>query len=119
MPRPDDDPNSRSAAVPAIRRYRSAAHAIRSTHDALQDTSDQRRATVFPIAHVQSKILLIRRQKVILDSDLAELYGVATSRQNEQVKRNIERFPSDFAFRLTSDEFADLKSHFAISSSTV
>lgn len=75
-------------------------------------------ASIIPIEHIQGKILLIRGQKVILDSDLAELYGVATSRLNEQVKRNIERFPSDFAFRLTSDEFADLKSHFAISSST-
>jgi hypothetical protein len=74
--------------------------------------------SIIPIEHVQSKILLLRGQKVILDSDLAELYGVATSRLNEQVKRNIERFPADFAFRLTKDEFANLKSHFATSSST-
>jgi ORF6N domain len=74
--------------------------------------------SIIPIEHVQSKILLIRGQKVILDSDLAELYSVATSRLNEQVKRNIERFPPDFAFRLSKDEFAHLKSHSATSSST-
>lgn len=74
--------------------------------------------SIIPIEHVQSKILLIRSQKVILDSDLAELYGVATSRLNEQVKRNMERFPPDFAFRLSKDEFAHLKSHSATSSST-
>lgn len=53
---------------------------------------------------MESKILFIRDQKVILDSDLAALYGVTTSRLNEQVKRNVERFPSDFMFQLNSDE---------------
>ncbi|OIP13034.1 MAG: hypothetical protein AUK53_06875 [Betaproteobacteria bacterium CG2_30_59_46] len=50
------------------------------------------------------RILLIRGQKVMLDADLAELYDVPTKRLNEQVKRNIERFPSDFMFQLTADE---------------
>jgi hypothetical protein len=54
---------------------------------------------------------------VILDADLAKLYGVETRRLNEQVKRNIGRFPGDFMFQLTRDEFKELKSHFAISSS--
>jgi len=48
---------------------------------------------------------------------LAALYGVTTSRLNEQVKRNAERFPADFMFQLGKEEFADLKSHFATSSS--
>jgi len=64
-----------------------------------------------------SKIVWIRDQKVILDSDLAGLYDVTTSRLNEQVKRNIERFPADFMFQLTKDEFDNLKSQFATSSS--
>ncbi len=72
--------------------------------------------SIVPIEHVQSKILLIRGQKVILDADLAALYDVTTSRLNEQVKRNARRFPPDFAFRLSEDEFANLKSHFATSS---
>jgi len=53
---------------------------------------------------VESRILLIRGEKVIIDADLAELYGVTTKRLNEQVKRNRTRFPSDFAFRLNVDE---------------
>jgi hypothetical protein len=51
-----------------------------------------------------NSLVLIRGQKVILDSDLAELYGVATKRLNEQVRRNIERFPADFMFQLTKQE---------------
>ncbi|WP_233194436.1 ORF6N domain-containing protein [Aquimarina sp. I32.4] len=51
-----------------------------------------------------SKILIIRDQKVIIDRDLAELYGVETKRLNEQVKRNVKRFPSNFMFRLTKVE---------------
>ena len=51
----------------------------------------------------------------MLDSDLAELYGVTTGRLNEQVKRNINRFPDDFAFQLNTEEFNSLISHFAIS----
>ncbi len=66
-----------------------------------------------PMATIEQKILLIRGQKVMLDSDLAELYGVTTKRLNEQVRRNIERFPSDFTFQLSPAEFASLRSHFA------
>ena len=58
----------------------------------------------------------IRGERVILDSDLARIYGVSTTRLNEQVKRNGERFPEDFAFRLNKDELANLMSQFAISS---
>ena len=53
---------------------------------------------------IDSIILTIRGQRVILDADLAELYGVTTKRLNEQVKRNADRFPEDFAFRLTGEE---------------
>jgi hypothetical protein len=53
---------------------------------------------------VENVILRIRREKVILDADLAELYGVKTKRLNEQVKRNKDRFPEDFMFQLTEDE---------------
>lgn len=70
-----------------------------------------------PAKPIMHSILLIRDQKVILDSDLALLYCVTTARLNEQVKRNIERFPDDFMFQLTKDEFENLKSQFATSSS--
>ncbi|WP_200800894.1 ORF6N domain-containing protein [Pedobacter caeni] len=63
-----------------------------------------------------SKIYMIRDQKVMLDEDLAESYGVETRRLNEQVKRNKDRFPEDFMFTLTEDEFPDLKSQNATSS---
>ncbi len=65
---------------------------------------------------VMSKIYQIRNQKVMLDEDLAELYGVETKRLNEQVKRNIDRFPEDFMFSLDEEEFTNLKSQFATSS---
>ena len=58
--------------------------------------------SVVPIERIQSRILLIRGQKVILDSDLAELYGVPTKRLNEQVKRNSERFPPDFVSQIAT-----------------
>jgi len=69
-----------------------------------------------PIERIEERIFLIRGQKVMLDADLAELYGVLTKRLNEQVKRNKERFPKDFMFQLTKEEFANLKSQFATSS---
>jgi ORF6N domain len=68
-----------------------------------------------PKLDVTSRILVIRGQRVLLDSTLAALYGVATFRFNEAVKRNQERFPVDFAFRLTSGEFAALTSQNAMS----
>lgn len=61
------------------------------------------------------RILTIREQKVVLDSDLAAIYGVTTGRFNEAVKRNIKRFPSDFSFVVTRDEFDQLISQNAIS----
>lgn len=60
--------------------------------------------SLIPLSRIERKILLIRGQKVLLDSDLAELYGVSTKRLNEQVKRNLDRFPKHFMFRLTQTE---------------
>ncbi len=54
--------------------------------------------------HVENRILHVRDQKVMLDADLAELYGVSTKRLNEQAKRNHRRFPMEFMFRLTTEE---------------
>lgn len=64
---------------------------------------------------IENTIIIIRGEKVILDSDLAGLYGVETRRLNEQVRRNRRRFPQDFMFQLTQSERDDLKSHFATS----
>jgi hypothetical protein len=65
---------------------------------------------------LDSIIQTIRDQKVILDADLAEIYGIQTQRLNEQVKRNADRFPGDFMFQLTAKEWIHLKSQIAISS---
>ena len=72
--------------------------------------------TLVPIELIASKIYLIRGIKVMIDRDLAELYGVETKRLKEQVRRNIERFPKDFMFELTKDEIKNLRSQFATSS---
>ena len=65
-------------------------------------------SSLIPVERVQRAILLIRSEKVILDADLAALYGVSTKRLNEQVKRNRSRFPADFMFQLTKDEKAEV-----------
>lgn len=64
---------------------------------------------------IAALILTVREHKVLLDSDLATLYGVPTKRFNEAVKRNASRFPQDFMFQLTKDEFESLRSQFATS----
>ncbi len=69
------------------------------------------------IVNLERTIHLIRGQRVMLDSDLAVIYGVTAKRLNEQLKRNRPRFPDDFAFQLTVQEFTDLKSQIATSSS--
>lgn len=63
-------------------------------------------------------VFLIRGQKVLLDSDLARLYGVTTKRLNEQIRRNADRFPSDFMLKMTRVKFEDLRSQTATSSRT-
>jgi len=65
---------------------------------------------------ISNKIYFIRDTKVMLDKDLAELYGVLTGNLNKAVKRNIKRFPNDFMFQLTKEEFENLKFQFGISS---
>jgi hypothetical protein len=69
-----------------------------------------------PKKPIESLILTLRGQKIILDADLAEIYGVPTKRLNEQVKRNADRFPEDFIFQLTAQEWSNLKSQIVTSS---
>ncbi len=64
--------------------------------------------SIVPEERIEHSILLIRGEKVILDADLAVLYGVTTKRLNEQVKRNRNRFPEDFMFQLTVNEKAEV-----------
>ena len=71
-----------------------------------------------PDETISSKIYLIREQKVMVDSDLAELYGVETKYLKRQVKRNTNRFPEDFMFELTKEEFANWRSQFVTSNSS-
>lgn len=72
--------------------------------------------SLIPNERIERSILFIRGHKVMLDSNLAVLYGVTTKRLNEQVNRNRDRFPDDFMFQLTKLEFANLKSQNATSS---
>lgn len=71
--------------------------------------------SIIPDNIVVNKIYEIRNQKVMLDSDLAALYGVETKRINEQIRRNLDRFPEDFMFQLTEEEWESLRSQFATS----
>ena len=70
---------------------------------------------IVSIEQISSRIYFIRGQRVMLDRDLAELYGVETKRLKEQVRRNIERFPDDFMFELSKSEFTNWRSQFATS----
>ena len=69
--------------------------------------------TIQPVEQIESLILTIRDKQVILDRDLARLYGVETKRLNQQVQRNLERFPEDFMFQLTKEEAEFSRSQFA------
>ena len=71
--------------------------------------------TSIPVEIIRGKIYLIRGQKVLVDADLAEMYGVETGSLNRAVKRNIDRFPDDFMFQLTAEEAAGLKCQIGIS----
>ncbi|MFZ2650553.1 MAG: ORF6N domain-containing protein [Burkholderiaceae bacterium] len=73
-------------------------------------------APLLPLEAITQRIFVLREQKVLIDADLAALYGVETRRLNEQVRRNKSRFPEDFIFELSAKEFANLKSQFATSS---
>ena len=65
--------------------------------------------SLIPVRRIERKILLLRGEKVMLDRDLAELYGVETKVLNQAVKRNLERFPADFMFQLAPEEFETLR----------
>ena len=70
-------------------------------------------AALMPIEHIAQSILILRGQRVLLDSELAVLYGVSTKRFNQQVRRNLARFPEDFMFQLSTDEASALRLQFA------
>ena len=74
-------------------------------------------SALIPVERIQRAIFLARGEKVILDADLAALYGVTTGNLNKAVKRNLDRFPPDFMFQLTSDEAENLRFQIGISSS--
>ena len=69
-----------------------------------------------PEERIEKAILLIRGHKVLLDQDLASLYGVTTKQLNQQVRRNVARFPVDFMFQLTVQEFTNLRLQFVTAS---
>ena len=75
-----------------------------------------RQKLIAPALVIENKIHLVRGQKVMLDSDLAELYEVPTKRLNEAVRRNLDSFPEDFSFLLTDQELAVLRSQFVTAS---
>jgi hypothetical protein len=68
-----------------------------------------------PTEDIARTIVVLRGRRVMLDADLATLYGVSTKRLNEQIRRNLDRFPSDFMWQLTAEEFAGLRSQIATS----
>jgi len=70
----------------------------------------KKKSSLIPALEIEKRILLIRGHKVLLDSDLAALYEVETRRLNEQVRRNLDRFPADFMLRLTAKEADSLRS---------
>ena len=72
--------------------------------------SKKQPSEIVVVDRIEPCILLIRGQRVLLDSDLATLYGTSTKRLNEQVKRNLDRFPADFVFRLTAEEAEMMRS---------
>ena len=75
-----------------------------------------RKTSLLPEERIFKKIIIVRDQKVLLDSDLAELYGVTTKALKQAVRRNIDRFPEDFLFELTSKEWKNLRSQIVTSS---
>ena len=87
-----------------------------SNHFKIMKKDAQITSIAVPDEVLMNKIYLIRDQKVMIDIDLAVLYGVETRRLNEQVKRNISRFPEDFMFKLSEEEYKNLMSQFATSS---
>jgi hypothetical protein len=79
-------------------------------------TDSKKHSTLIPPERINQSILYIRGEKVLLDADLAEMYGVETKVLTRSVRRNIERFPEDFMFQLNQVEYDDLRRHFGTSS---
>ena len=75
-----------------------------------------KRTALSPVEKIEQAILHIRGHNVMLDQDLAELYGVETKVLTRALKRNLDRFPADFMFQLTAEEFDNLRRHFGASS---
>jgi phage regulator Rha-like protein len=90
-------------------------HEFEITELILSLREEMRKRAIVLSARVESRILILRGHKVILDADLAELYGVEVKRLNQQVKRNIDRFPSDFVLQLSSAEYESLRLQIATS----
>lgn len=82
----------------------------------MKDKTSIQNTSLVPIERIQKCIYVIRGRKVMLDSDLAGLYGVATKALLQAIKRNIERFPADFMFQLSAGEFEILRSQIVTSS---
>lgn len=78
--------------------------------------TNSKSAALSPIENIRRSIVILRGRRVLLDRDLAAIYGVTTGRLNEAVKRNASRFPEDFMFQLTGEEVENLRSQIAISS---
>ena len=83
-----------------------------------KDKAMDGQVSLIPVDRIERAIVLVRGEKVMLDRDLAEIYGVETKRLNEQVRRNLNRFPSDFMFRLTPKEAESLRSQIATSNAS-
>ncbi len=79
-------------------------------------TKSERKDSLIHLANVKNKILLVRDEHVIIDADVATLYGVETRVLNQAVKRNIDKFPGNYMFQLTKDEVGNLKSQNVTSS---
>src|SRR5262245_5641642 len=96
--------------------------ACRSNHDTARSAHEPERAMssptqTTPVELIERRIHVVRDHKVMIDSDLAELYGVPTKQLNRSVRRNIARFPPDFMFQLSDQEVSDLRCQFGTSSS--
>jgi ORF6N domain-containing protein len=98
---------------PTLRRF--AAEGFNANRPSESGMTTNKDAALVPVDHIAQSILVLRGHRVLLDSELAALYGATTKRFNEQVKRNLARFPADFMFQLTPEDLAGLRSHFATS----
>src|SRR5262249_6597409 len=110
-----DGAHPASAARSAALRHAGHRYRPRSAGSLMGGRSQNPRTSSVPVEHIAHAILILRAHRVILDQDLAAIYGVTTKRLNEQVRRNRERFPDDFMFQLTAEELSTLRSQIATS----